>query len=239
MTKDFGMTTSERMSRPSPKRDAPHRGIPPVSGSYPTNPPPSDAAVDEVVAHAVRVGYQVIGENIRQGRTAADRLTAGDYGIRDVPGELTQLSLRLLQLTREMSSTAFDLIGAVLRDPTLQNAMRGSPPAPQAQHEAARPAAGAAVPLTYNIRGSRRAVGEPSTLRHPEQATSLTIAGLMSPNPALPPLKNISFSASPDGGGIAANIVVPDDQPAGTYSGVVCDGLTHKPLGTLTVQVMP
>lgn len=233
------MTASERMSRPSPAREAPHRGIPPVSGSYPANPPPSDAAVDEVVAHAVRVGYQVIGENIRQGRAAADRLTAGDYGVSDVPGELTQLGLRLLQLTREMSSTAFDLVGAVFRDPTLQNAIRGSRSAPQAQPGPARPAAVGDVPLTCNIRGNRRAVGEPSTLRHPEQATSLTIAGLISPNPVLPPLKNVSFSGSPDGRGIAANIVVPDDQPAGTYSGVVCDGLTHKPLGTLTVQVMP
>ena len=230
------MTTNERMSRPSPKRDAPHRGIPPASDPYMTNPPAADAPVDEVVAHAVRVGYQVIGENIRQGKTAANRIATGDYAVRDVPGELTQISLQLLQLTREMSTTAFDLIGAVLRDPTLQNAIRGANPAPQAP---ARAATGNTVPLTYNIRGNRNVVAEQGTLQHPEQATSLTVAGLLSPNPALAPLNNVTFTASPDGYGITANIVVPDDHPPGTYSGVICDGKTHKPLGTLTVQVMP
>ena len=234
------MTTNDRMSRPTPKRDAPHRGIPPVSGPYMPNQPPQDAEVHEVVAHAVRVGYQVIGENIRQGKTAADRFTAGDYAVRDVPGEVTQLSLRLLQLTRDMSTTAFDLIGAALRDPTLRSALRAANPAPQASSGSpARPAAGQPIPLTYNLRGNRNAVADPGTLRHPEQATSLTVAGLLSPNTALPPIENVSFSASPDGQGITANIVVPDDQPPGTYSGVICDGKTHKPLGTLTVQVMP
>jgi hypothetical protein len=121
-----------------------------------------------------------------------------------------------------------------------QSALQAANPAPQASSTSpARPAAGQPIPLTYNLRGNRNAVAEPGTLRHPEQAKSLTVAELLSPNAALPPIGNVSFSAFPDGQGIAANIVVPDDQPPGTDSGVICDGTTHKPLGALTVQVMP
>ena len=224
------MTTHDRISKPTPQRDGAHRTIPPASGQD----APRDAAVHEVVAHAVRVGYQVIGDNIRQGKTAAERLSTGDYAVKDVPGELAQLSLRLLQLTRDMSTTAFDLIGAVLRDPTLQNAVQG------AAAPAAAPAASSKhVTLTYNLRGKRHAIAEPGRLRQPDQGASLTVAGLMSPDSTLVPLKTISFAASPDGLGLTATIVSPDDQPGGTYSGVVCDSKTHKPLGTLTVQVMP
>ncbi len=228
------MTTGERMSRPAPEREAPNRGV------------PSDPAVHEVVAHAVRVGYEVIGDNIRQGKTAADRITAGDYAVKDLPDELTQLSLRLLQLTRDMSATTFDLIGAVLRDPNLQNAIKGLAPsltpAVSGKPAAAPPAAApptAAVTLTCVVRGNPKAFGMPSMLQHPEQAAALSIAGLFSPNPALPSLKGIKFVPAPGGQGIAAIVDVPDSQPAGNYSGVICDSATHQTLGTLTVQVMP
>jgi hypothetical protein len=223
------MTTGERMSRPTPERDAPNRGV------------PADPAVHEVVAHAVRVGYEVIGDNIRQGKTAADRITAGDYAVKDLPDELTQLSLRLLQLTRDMSATTFDLIGAVLRDPNLQSAIKGLTPSltPASASPAPKPTAGSTIPLTCVIRGNPNAVGMPTTLAHPETASSLSIAGLFSPNPALPPLKAIRFMPAPSGDGIVAVVTVPDDQPVGRYSGLVCDATTHRDLGTLTVQVMP
>lgn len=238
------MTTSERMSRPNPKRDAPHRGMPPGSEPYSSQAPISDADVSEVIAHAVRVGYQVIGENIQQGKAAADRMTTGDFAVGDVPGELTQLSLRLLQLTRELSTTAFDLIGAAIRDPNLQTAVRGLSQAVPAAMGAAtssvpRAPRGGSVPLTVTIVSDRHVVAEPTTLRHPEQATSLTVAALASPNAALPTIRNVSFAPSADGKGLAATIVVPHEQPAGTYSGVVSDSKTHQALGMITVQVMP
>jgi hypothetical protein len=60
---------------------------------------------------------------------------------------------------------------------------------------------------------------------------------LYSPDRSLPAITRIAFLASDDGSSIIATITVPADQPAGTYSGVVCDDETHAPLGTLSVQV--
>ena len=96
------MNDEERMRRSDPARDASIRSSWAGRANAGSNHPAPDAAVDEVVAHAVRVGYQVIGENIRQGRVAADRLRAGDYSMRELPDELGQLSRRLLQLTRDL-----------------------------------------------------------------------------------------------------------------------------------------
>lgn len=237
------MSDPDRITRPPPARETPFRNSWTGTGPMGGNQPPADAAVDEVVAHAVRIGYQVIGENIRQGRRAADRFSAGDYGVRDVPNDLTQLSTRLLQLTRDLSATAFDLFGAVLRDPTLRSALQrnDAPRAPSGFADWPAPGVppeGRRVPLTCDFRGARHAVAAPAALRYADQPTTLSVAGLWSPNQSLPPLRKISFSAAADGYGVVATIVIPDDQPAGTYSGVVCDGITHLPLGTLTVQVL-
>ena len=43
--------------------------------------------------------------------------------------------------------------------------------------------------------------------------------------------------ASDDAEHVMVVITVPRDQPAGVYSGVVCDAESHEPLGTLSVQV--
>ncbi len=247
------MNDEERMRRSDPARDASIRSSWAGRANAGSNHPAPDAAVDEVVAHAVRVGYQVIGENIRQGRVAADRLRAGDYSMRELPDELGQLSRRLLQLTRDLSTTAFDLFGAILRDPGLRSAVERYDPPPRAGRAAASgPALGAVaagvtgasqvtrqLPLTYNLKGNKQAVATATTLRNPEQPTLLSATGLSSLNHSLPPLRNVSFAAAADGYGVVATIDIPEDQPPGIYSGVVCAVNTHEPLGTLTVQVNP
>ena len=243
------MNEHERIRRAPPGRAAPLRndwpGAPAGRNDWPGAPadhqPPPDAGLEKVIAHTVRLGYEVIGENIRQGRLAADRFSAGDYGVRDVPRDLLALSSRMLQLSRDISTTAFDICGAILRDPTLRAAVQryAAPPNPA---PASAPAGGpwpgqgaAGVPLTYAFKGTRRAVGMPGWLRGTGQPSLLSTAGLWSPDPALPPLRQVALSA--DAFAIIATVTIPDDQPAGTYSGVVSDALTHQPLGAMTVQV--
>jgi hypothetical protein len=87
------------------------------------------------------------------------------------------------------------------------------------------------------VKSNGRASAEPFYLSQPEGPSVLTVAGLHSPDQSLPPITKIAFMASDDGTCIIARINVPDDQPDGVYSGVVCDDKTHAPLGTLTVRV--
>lgn len=84
-----------------------------------SRPPPGDAdtLVSDSVADSVKLAYQVIRENIEQGRLAAARFREGEYNVRDVPHDVNVLTLRLLELSRELTRTSFDVLERVLRSP--------------------------------------------------------------------------------------------------------------------------
>jgi hypothetical protein len=238
----------KRRRRPEPMRAGPTRsaaaGKKPLRKPAPSGaaePPPVDAAstesdVQRIVADAVRLGYDVIGQNLQQGRAAADRFSAGAYGVDHARDDVSALGGRLVQLARDLGTVWFDLLGAVLRDPTLQEALKPKPvpekPPPGNDAPARSP-----VTVGCQVKGNARASAAPFFLSQPEQPSLLSAAGLYSPDRSLPPITNLTFLASDDGSSIIAVINVPADQPAGTYSGVVCDEATHAPLGTLSVQV--
>ncbi len=250
------MTQSERIKRPEPERDEPIRNPWASDAAGPTDPPGSEAGVDEVIAHAVRLGYRVIGDNIEQGRAAAGRFSQGDYGVEDVPDDLGELAARLLHLGREMSVTAFDVMGAILRDPGLRTAFgrrsqaragSGGSTGFDAHKPAAKPSRPGAsssdrakrdLRLTYAFAGGGRADAEPAWLRQPDEMAMPVHAGLHSPAPDAPPLRGITFSVAPDGLGVVARIDIPDGQPPGVYSGAVCDSKSHHVLGVMTITVL-
>lgn len=223
--------------RPLPDADGPPGPAPEAAeGAASAAALGEEPGVHEVVAHAVRLGYDVIGENLRQGRDAADRMSAGVYKARHAKQDLEQVSRRILHLARDLGVTGFDLLGAVLRDPKLEEVVRRRPlpaepptPAPADRH--------APIKVGCVLRGNSRATADPLLLTQPERPSTLAIAGLHSHLHPERPLLDITFLASNDGQSIMALIQVPEDQPTGVYNGVVCDGLTHAPLGTLTVKV--
>ena len=266
----------DRVRRPEPSRDGPWRAaFTPAPQAVRADDgaaqadgvaAPANETVSESVAHAVRLGYDVIGENIRQGREAAGRFRRSEYNVRDVPNDLNRLSIRLLNLTRELSTTTFDLLDRLLNDPntpgagprarTADPAPAGFYPAPPAAWPsssasgplsgplpgAARAAAPQAGPvLTCQFAGSRQATLRQGALSRPDQPTrpeSLTVTPLASIDPTLKVIGGVTFAPSDDGAGVVARIVIPDDQPAGTYSGVVCAPDTQAPLGVLAIEVL-
>jgi hypothetical protein len=247
------------------KRDPPDRGGPLRTQDAPASPPPpagpagaaagptpsSDAKVSEAVARVVRMGYDVIGQNIEEGRLAAERFRTGQYSIRDVPSDLGALSLRLLGLTRELSATTFDILERLLRDPALVGALQArkdasaaAQPTPGPQTPAGATAAGAVaaetaldVPLTCNFRGAPKAVVKAATLTRPKTPTLLSVAGLACLDKSVAPITDVTFSPAADGYGVIAQVGLKDDQPAGVYSGVVCGADSQLPLGLLTIEV--
>ncbi len=46
-----------------------------------------------------------------------------------------------------------------------------------------------------------------------------------------------TFVRDPDGGPLILRLVVPDDQPAGIYNGLVIDAASNRPVGTLSVRI--
>ena len=240
----------ERLRRPEPARTGPIR-----SGATGKKPSPmsapsasaeeaADASVDtstdsevhRIVADAVKLGYDVIGQNLQQGRAAADRFSAGAYGLHHAKDDVGDLSKRLAQLARDLGTVGFDLLAAVARDPTFREALTPKPipkdPPPGGETHTNSP-----TKVGCQVKGNDRASASPFYLSQPEGPAVLTVAGLHSPDTSLPPITRVAFVASDDGSCIIARITVPADQPDGVYSGVVCDDQTHGPLGTLTVRV--
>lgn len=241
----------DHLARPEPARTGPIRtgladpGTPPL-GADPTDPATADPAncapgqVHTVIADAVRIGYDVINENLRQGRAAANAHSAGQYRLEHVSDDLAQLGSRLVQLSRDLGTTWFDLVGAVLADPAIQAAVthrdpgRRAPPAPRPEPVGPQ----GPVPLTCVFRGNARASADPVILTQPEAPSLLTMAALRPTEGDAPPITRISFAAATTGGpGVVAIITVPDDQPPGTYHGIVADAATHTALGAVTVRV--
>jgi hypothetical protein len=266
----------DRVRRPSAARAGPNRTFSPapapdpasgLAGAGRSDPPPaSDAPVSEAIAQAVQLGYRVIGENIDQGRAAAEQFRAGQYNVRDVPRDLNQMTLRLLSLTRELSVTAYDILERVLRDPGFPGAVQraasppgagtpegtgrrdftprpfypaGAAPTGPAAEPTPPPAATnspATVELSCNFVGKRLAVVRAASLARPDAPTPLVLDTLATLGSSVPPIGPVTFSA--DGsGGVVANITITDEQPAGLYSGVICAADTQIALGVLTIEI--
>lgn len=219
-----------RAKKPTPERTGPDRAGFTIAGQLGTT---GHGDVGEVVADAVRAGYRVIGENLRQGRAAADRLAAGRYGLTDAPDELSALGSRLVHLGRELSTVWFDLMAAVLRDPGLKEALK-----PQQTRPAAEPAPAATGPmLSVAFLGTDRARARAVPMLCAERPASLVSAGFHPLGTGQPPITKVTFTAAGDGDGVVALVEVPEHQPAGRYSGTVCDAGTGEPVAALTIEI--
>lgn len=228
----------DHVTRPEPKVTGPNR----TGWSHGPKPKPepepvqTSPEVSQLVADAVRIGYDVIGLNLAHGRAAADSFRAGTYGVDDIPHDISRLGKRLLQLTRDLGTTGFDLMAAVLNDPAIRQAIQpNGPPNPNDPQRRRQP--GAAT-VNCVFRGRGKATAEATTLQQPDSPTTLTIAGLMPVAGKAPPITRISFGPAHLGRGIIATITIPDDQPAGTYVGDIKDEATNNSLGTLTIAVL-
>lgn len=233
--------TGARKRRPAPSRTSPDRSgwtateADPTPGPDPT-PSPDEvlaADVERVVADAVKLGYEVIGHNLHQGRVAASRISRGAYGVSEAKDDVMGLGRRLLQLSGDMGRVWIDLVTAVVNDKDLHDAVRPRP----VGDGPASPAPGGSVPLAVIVKGNPKASGASTGISLPEKPSELSCPGLHAAVADIPPVTQVGFAAGSDGKGAVAIVQVPADQPACRYSGVVLDAATHAVLGTLTVEV--
>jgi hypothetical protein len=239
------MKGSDHARRPELERDGPQRGFPQMkvrplgTAARPTGPtaaaPPSGGKpVEHVVADAVRRGYEVVEENIRQGRQAAERLRQGTYRPGEIPGEMSAVVNRLVRLGAELSTAWFQMIAAVMRDPRLAAAFEdvGQPRPPSA----GRPPRRTATPrITHRIHGSRTCdvsynVSPLSTPAIP------TVPDLVCSDYPGAPVR-VAVRGDPDSGALVLHIEVTEAHPAGTYRGNVIDRNTRKRIGTVELRI--
>jgi hypothetical protein len=267
------MTDTARKQRTPPKRIPPIRTVAPAAPTKSAVAKPAgvsevatesslDEAVSDAFAHAVRLGYQALAQNLEEGRLAAKQFRAGDYSVTNVPSDLNQLAKRTVRLARDLSTTTFDLLDRALQDPALVAAFRRliaeQPASAKPKTAAAKPANAATepstaapvpaipdpqaphlVPITCNFSGGPKAAMLPSWLIRPSPPTTLATTGLTSLNGGAPAISAITFGPSVDGVGVVADIAIPDKQPAGDYSGVVVSADSGIAFGALNIRVGP
>jgi len=233
---------ADRIRRPTLQRTAPIRSwstlLPSQNGEpTPETIPGQDPAAsipNEAVSHAVELGYKVIDDYIERGQRAAERMRRGTYGTDALGEDLQDVAGRLVRYISDFGSTWLEVF-----DRTGMNGHR-----PPAGEPAAPLPASPGVPPTSKALHVRVALRS----RRPAEV-ALDITGVPSGNELIvhtlrPPtgqgerLHDVAFVPGPHGGG-TITIRVPDDLPAGTYSGLVADAATNRPVGALTVVVTP
>jgi hypothetical protein len=218
--------------------------------------------LNDAVARAVDLGYRVVDDYIRQGQNAARLFRQRSYGPEALRHDLQELGVRMFQYASDLAGLWFEAVGAAASgeaaagraaaEPPPSGTGRGlglggaaarpSPPADpapgrrDAQDTAPAPPYGARVSVRLE---SARSAEVQVDLRPVLPRTALLVHDLRAVDPTRPPLREVAVESGDAGDPVVVRIRVPDDQPAGTYRGVVVDARTSLPLGTLSVRVSP
>ena len=228
----------------------------------------------------MRLGYQVIEEQILQGQKLAQRLgrkaaravgagagrgaaegaAAAAGGAADDAanpargdtangaGDVGELLGRVVHLYKDLGALCVDAVEALARNPVLRAGVARLTPA--ATPTAAASAAAAAPPepegaargagggFALDIRCSRR-TQVTLDLRWRGGVGAPRVHALHAADPALPPLTDVRFTIDAAQPEPVLQLVIADEHPAATYTGVVVDGSTNEPRGTLSVRLLP
>jgi hypothetical protein len=235
-----------RMRRPQPERDAPLRAsrstlasngaARPEAEEQATNAAQKPAAsADDVkaeasgsVSAAVAMAYRVVERNIKEGREAAERLSAAGAQTPNNP-TIKSAANRLLHMTREYGSALLDLASSVVHESDARGLIErfaGNGPQPSQPEAVVVQRISSRKPVEVSLSSLAPTAVEPPP----------GLAGLHSLDAGSRPIEDVRFLTRA-GGGLELHIVVPDQQPAGIYSGVIVDGQSQLPLGTLSVKV--
>lgn len=242
-------TASERVRRPPTDATGPNRaGRSGTRGeSGPTSAQaPADASVSDAVAQVVKLGYDVIAENIQLGRQAAERFSKGKYNIREAPGDLEVAAQRLLRLARELSTTTFDVCERLLKEIAAQTPPAERPPPPPFRSPSPpkvpepSPSSAPMMRVTVEFEGAAKAVAHTASLERPRRPTAAgdVVAQALSPSDGdSDPIVGVTFRTDVSIEGIIATVSIPAGQPAGVYSGIVRVKGDPLPLGVLTIEL--
>jgi hypothetical protein len=151
--------------------------------------------------------------------------------MQEVVGKIVESHLNIGFALGELVQLVVSSLPAVSLFQTSNNAPGGV--LPTVQVSAATPTYSAAV--AYGVRATARYDQPILQLKQPLGPTKLYLGALCGPGAA--PITDVTFRPKADGSGPEISIVVPPDQPAGLYTGIVLDGVTGESQGTLQIRI--
>jgi hypothetical protein len=178
----------------------------------------------------VELGYRVLEEQLRQGQRVAEQIATQSYGPSAMSSDTQEIGERLLRSSTDALALWFELFTTVWG--------RGEmfrPFAPDARRVAAttRPPKSRISVEVASVRPARVTMDlEPGSA-----GRRLVVNELRAMTAGTPPLTDVAFDADPSAEIVGVRVRVPDNLPAGIYSGVVLDRETGEPRGTISVRI--
>jgi hypothetical protein len=239
------MTDRKRLHRADPARVAPVRDfsklyhgpkstngrVDPVKPA--SNDVPRKGKAGEPLAEGVELAYSVIEKYIAEGRRTAEGFSSEPYAPRLANGNVQEILERVLRFQAEMVPLWLETLATLVRVDASRNGNAGAPgawPHPNGGHNPET------IPVSIEV-VSRRPVQVSVDLRPNSEAKSLVALGLHSVDSGKPTLTDIRFVPDEATNRIKLRIGVPENQPAGTYSGVIVYRDSGETRGTLSIRI--
>jgi hypothetical protein len=229
------------------KRDepAPRPAESPADGSGSESPPHgatngSNPSWDDIATRAVERGYQVIEEQINEGRRIAEQFRGYSDNVVKANDDTTRLIERSLRFYTDVSYLWFELMETLLRNPTLRTAAQQSPDDGAADgHRGPSNGSGngsyAGARHDVEIEVMSQCPTSVTLDLHSAVSDALVIAPLRAQDDGKPSLTDVGFRQGEHRA--VLRIKIPPGQPPDTYSGVIIDTRSRQPKGTLCVSV--
>jgi len=248
------MSAKERIRRPKLDRTQPIRSWSTLF-DVPPRAPGADArrgargaatSVNDVVSRSVDLGYRVIDEYIRQGQRTAQRINDRSFGTETVVNDFQEVGTRLAQYASDFAALWIEVmqmatVGGAPRWPAGQRPESAPPDvAPPAAPDAVASPAAAYDRARVKIAVASAQLTEVDLDLRPEvTGRRLLVQALRAVHPDHPKLTDVLFEPAQGAEAATLRIRVPAGQPAGVYNALIIDADSSRPVGTLSLRVMP
>jgi hypothetical protein len=238
------MSDRKRLRRADPVRVAPVRNFSKlytphdsVNGTGPDKPAQSDAPRKVrsagPLAEGVKLAYSVIDKYIAEGRRTAEGIGSQPYPTRAPNDNLQDILERILRFQSEMLPLWIETLATLVKVAPSRNGS-GAGPKPEPRPGAGPKSDTMAVSIeVVSLRPVQVSVEIPPNC----EAQSLVALGLSAVDPRKPVLTDISLVPDEVMGRIKLRLRIPENQPSGTYSGVIVNRDSGETRGTLSIRI--
>ena len=206
-------------------------GSGPAKAAQPDAPP--NATSGSPLAGGVELAYSVIEKHIAEGRRAAEGFSNQPYTTRAPNDTLQVLVERMLRFQSEMIPLWIETLATLIKvDPSRNGHAQAPDIRPRSNEEQNSDTMAVSIEVV-----SRRPVQVSVELRPNSESQSLVALGLSSVDQGKPVLKDISLVPDEVAGRVKVRLRIPENQPPGTYSGVIVNRETGETRGTLSIRI--
>jgi hypothetical protein len=238
------MSNRKRLHRAAPARTAPLRNFSKLyslsdSPNSTNSAKPAHSDTPRKVrsagplAEGVELAYSVIDKYIAEGRRTAEGISNQAYPTRAANDNLQDILERTLRFQSEMLPLWVETLATLVKVAPLQN---GAATAPEAWPRPSGAPKSETMAVSIEV-VSLRPVQVSVELRPSSESQPLVALGLNAVDPKKPVLTDISLVPDEVPGRVKLRLRIPENQPPGTYSGVIVNRDNGETQGTLSIRI--